>query len=70
MPGILRIISISSSVAEDAAKHDSNVIEDEEEEDVEDLLDLIDQAKESPTNAIELLLKVMESPKDGPKATL
>ncbi|KAG7360404.1 PCI domain containing protein [Nitzschia inconspicua] len=59
----------STEVMEEAAKHDSNVIEEEEEEDVEDLLDLIDQAKDDPSNAIEILLKVMDSPKDGPKAT-
>jgi 26S proteasome regulatory subunit N6 len=59
----------STEVAEEAAKHDSNVIEDDEEEDVDDLLDLIDQAKDDPSHAIKLLLDVMDSPKDGPKAT-
>lgn len=59
----------STEVSEEAAKHDSNVIEDEDEEDVEDLLDRLDQAKDDPANAIEILLTVMDSPKDGPKAT-
>jgi 26S proteasome regulatory subunit N6 len=58
-----------TEVEEEAAKHNSNVIEDEEEEDVEDLLDLIDQAKDDPSNAVDIILKLMDSPKDGPKAT-
>jgi 26S proteasome regulatory subunit N6 len=57
----------STEVAEEAAKHDSNVIEDEEEEDIEDLLDLVDNAKVG--DSISILKQVIESPKSGPKAT-
>ena len=56
----------STEVAEEAAKHDSNVIEEEDEEDVEDLLDLMDNAKVG--DAIPILKQVIESPKSGPKA--
>jgi 26S proteasome regulatory subunit N6 len=59
----------STEIAEVAAKHDSNVIEDDDEEDVDDLLDLINQANDDRTHAIKLLLEVMSSPKDGGKAT-
>ncbi|KAL3942153.1 MAG: hypothetical protein SGBAC_003615 [Bacillariaceae sp.] len=57
----------SSHAAEEADKHDADVIEDEEDEDVEDLLDWMNDAKVGDT--VELLTKVMESPKSGPKAT-
>jgi len=57
----------STHAAEEADKHDADVIEDEEDEDVEDLLDWTENAKVG--NTVELLQKVMESPKSGPKAT-
>ncbi|KAL3907165.1 MAG: hypothetical protein SGILL_008982 [Bacillariaceae sp.] len=59
----------STELAEETAKHDSNVIEDEDEEDVEDLLDLVDNAKVGTVDSIPILKQVIESPKSGPKAT-
>jgi 26S proteasome regulatory subunit N6 len=61
--------SSTTELAEEAANHDSNVLEDEEDEDVEDLLDLIDNAKVESSDSISLYKKVIESTKSGPKAT-
>jgi 26S proteasome regulatory subunit N6 len=58
---------VDAMEVEDSPAHvedDADVVEDE---DVEDLLDWMDNAKVSDT--VELLQKVMESPKAGPKAT-
>lgn len=57
----------STHAEDEADKHDADVIEDDDDEDVEDLLDWMDSAKVS--NTVELLQKVMESSKTGPKAT-
>ena len=57
----------TTSVEEEAGKHDADVIEDDDDEDVEDLLDWLDNAKVGHT--VPLLEQVMESPKTGPKAT-
>jgi 26S proteasome regulatory subunit N6 len=58
-----------SHTEEDADKHNTAVVEDEDDEDVEDLLDWMDSAKVEANNPIELMKKVMESPKNEPKAT-
>lgn len=63
-------IDPTTEVGEEAMKHDSNFMEDEEDEDVEDLLDLMDNAKvASPVETVITLKQVIESPKSGPKAT-
>ena len=46
----------------------TNTRDDDDDEDVEDLLDLMDSAKVESNDTISILLKVMDSPKDGPKA--
>ena len=56
-------------VAEEAEKHNADVVEEEDDEDVEDLLDLMDNAKVEANNPIDLLTRVVESEKVGPKAT-
>jgi len=66
MPDAMEIEG-SSHAEEEADKHDADVIEDDDDEDVEDLLDWVDNAKVSDTTS--LLQKVIESPKNGPKAT-
>lgn len=57
----------NKETVEEVDKQDATLMEDEDDEDVEDLLDLMDNAKVS--NTVDLLQKVMESPKTGPKAT-
>jgi 26S proteasome regulatory subunit N6 len=58
-----------TEVAAEAKLHDSDVLEDDDE-DVEDLLDLMDDAKvASPTDTIVLLKQIIESTKNGSKAT-
>jgi len=61
-------MEIDSEVVDEAIMHDSNVVPDDEE-DVEDLLDLMDSAKVEANNPVDLLKKVTESPKNGPRAT-
>ena len=46
----------------------TNTRDADDDEDVEDLLDLMDSAKVESNDTISILLKVMDSPKDGPKA--
>lgn len=65
----MEIEPTTSQAEEDAHNHDADVVEDQDDEDVEDLLDWMDNSKVEANNPVLLLTQVMESPKNGPKAT-